>query len=133
MTGLLTLAVAVVLALGFGLYRSRTDGRARAVTAAAPAHAWEAELGERATFVQFSSPTCAPCRGTQRLLSDLVTEQPGLAHLDVDVSERLDLAEAHGVLRTPTVLVLDAGGRVRQRIVGAPSRDQALEALAAVA
>jgi thiol-disulfide isomerase/thioredoxin len=86
--------------------------------------------GDRATFVQFSSPICAPCRGTRRVLGAIADETTGVAHLDVDVSERLDLADRFSIQRTPTVLVLDAAGIVRQRLVGPPTRAQALTALA---
>ncbi|MBK9158314.1 MAG: thioredoxin family protein [Propionibacteriaceae bacterium] len=129
MTGLWTLIVVVVVALGFGTYRRVTDGRGRAVTRATPVSEFEGELGEKATFVQFSSPVCAPCHATRRILGSLADERPGIAVVDVDVSERLDLAELHGVSRTPTVLVLDGAGVVRQRIVGAPTRVRALAAL----
>lgn len=107
---------ALVLALGFGVYRRATDGRARAARGVrrGGASQWAElapELGERATLVQFSSPICAPCRATRRLLGDLAAERVGVEHLDIDVSERLDLADRFGIRRTPTVLILDADGR----------------------
>ena len=52
---------------------------------------------------------------------------------DIDAEHRLDLVERFGITRTPTVLVLDAGGAVRHRIVGAARRDEVMDALAAVA
>ena len=42
---------------------------------------------------------------------------------------RLDLVEEFGILRTPTVLVLDREGVVRHRIVGAARKDEVLDAL----
>ena len=130
--GLASVVGAIVIALGFGLYRRATDGRARRVQGELAAGPWAGRLGERATFVQFSSPICAPCRSTERVLSGIADETPGVAHLDVDVSERLDLADEFDIRRTPTVLVLDAAGLVRQRLVGPPTRAQALTALAAL-
>ena len=44
-------------------------------------------------------------------------------------SSRLDLVEEFGILRTPTVLVLDREGVVRHRIVGAARKDEVLDAL----
>lgn len=131
-TGVWFVVGAAVVALGVGLYRRATDGRARRVRGEAYAGPWADQLGSRATLVQFSSPICAPCRSAHRVLSALADELDGIAHVEVDVSERLDLADQFNVQRTPTVLVLDAAGLVRQRLVGAPTKAQALEALAGV-
>ena len=135
MTGLIVVVAAVVLATAFGLYRRATDGRARAVAAAprlAPSDLGE-ELGTAATFVQFSSTVCAPCRVTRALLTDLVAEDPALRHVEIDAEERLDLVERFGIVRTPTVLLLDPTGAVRGRITGAPRKPEVLEALAGLA
>ncbi|MDQ7991103.1 MAG: thioredoxin family protein [Propionicimonas sp.] len=135
MTGLIVVLVAVAAAVSFGLYRRATDGRVRTVADGAP-RLEAADLGEglgsAATFVQFSSTVCAPCRATHALLSDLTGDDPAVAHIDINAEERLDLAERFGILRTPTVLVLDGSGTVRQRITGAPRRPEVLEALASL-
>lgn len=135
MTGVWIVAAAVLLALAFGGYRRLTDGRVRAAQPATPrldAAQLGGELGRAATFVQFSSAVCAPCRATHRLLTDLVAEQPTVAHIDLDAETRLDLVEQFGITRTPTVLVLDAAGAVRHRIVGAPRKTDVLNALTLV-
>lgn len=134
MTGLVVLAIALAATLAFGLYRRATDGRARAAPPRLQAPRLDRtrlghELGSTATLVQFSTTTCAPCRTTRTLLSGLAAEQPDLAHVDLDAETRLDLVEEFAITRTPTVLVLDHTGIVRQRIVGAPRRPQVLEAL----
>ena len=132
MTGLVVVVAAVVVATVFGLYRRATDGRARAVAAAprlAPSDLGQ-ELGTAATFVQFSSAVCAPCRATRTLLADLVADDPALRHVDVDAEQRLDLVERFGIVRTPTVLLLDGSGTVHRRITGAPRRPEVLDALA---
>jgi len=93
-----------------------------------------AALGRRATFLQFSSSFCAPCRATRLLLADVVAAREGVVHVEVDAEANLELVRRLNVLRTPTVLVLDADGVVRGRASGAPRRDQveaALDALAA--
>lgn len=131
MTGLWIVLAAVALALAFGGYRRLTDGKARAVSSEPTLDASRlgSELGSQATFVQFSSTVCAPCRATHRVLSELATTDPGVAHVDLDAETRLDLVDEFSVTRTPTVLLLDAAGVVRHRITGAVRRDQALEAL----
>ncbi|MCM3885458.1 thioredoxin family protein [Frankia sp. R82] len=77
-------------------------------------------LGERATLLQFSTAFCAPCRVTRRVLAGVAEVVPGVRHLEVDAEAHLELVRALGVRRTPTVLVLDAGGREVRRASGAP-------------
>jgi len=136
MTGLIVVLVTVAAVAAFGLYRLATDGRApRAVAGDGPRLAAAdlgQELGATATLVQFSSTVCAPCRTTHALLSDLSGRDAAVQHVDINAEERLDLAERFGILRTPTVLVLDGAGTVRQRITGAPGKPEVLAALAAV-
>lgn len=132
MTGVWIVLAALAVALAFGGYRRLSDGRAKAVTSRAPAlDASQVgdSLGADATFVQFSATVCAPCRSTHRVLSDVVAERPGVAHIDLNAETRLDLVERFGILRTPTVLVLDGDGVVRHRIVGAARKDEVLDAL----
>lgn len=128
---------AVLLVLVFGGYRRLTDGRARAVAADSrprlDAVRLGDDLGTEATFVQFSSSVCAPCRATHRLLTDLTQTDPAVAHIDIDAESRLDLVEEFGILRTPTVLLLDADGVVRHRIIGAARRADVVDALNEVA
>ncbi len=137
MTGFWILLGAVALALAFGGYRKLTDGKARTVrTDVAPrldASRLGLELGPTATFVQFSSTVCAPCRATHRVLTDVTSGDPTLTHIDVDAETRLDLVEEFGITRTPTVLLLDAGGVVRSRIVGAARKQDVLDAVNQVA
>lgn len=134
MTGLWVVLAALVLALGFGGYRRLTDGRARTLRRAArlDAERLGAELGTQATFVQFSAAVCAPCRSTYRVLTEVVTDRPEVAHIDIDAETRLDLVDAFGITRTPTVLVLDGTGAVRHRIVGAARKPEVLDALGQV-
>ncbi|KUN89092.1 thioredoxin [Streptomyces bungoensis] len=87
------------------------------------------ELGERATLVQFSSAFCAPCRATRRVLKEVAALVPGVAHVEIDAEARLDLVRELGVLRTPTVLVLDADGRVVRRAAGQPRKADVIAAL----
>lgn len=133
MTGVWIALAALAVALVFGGYRRLSDGRARAVRGADaprldPVRLGD-DLGTQATFVQFSATVCAPCRATHRVLSDVAAERPGVAHIDLNAETRLDLVTEFGILRTPTVLVLDSDGVVRHRIVGAARKDEVLDAL----
>jgi thiol-disulfide isomerase/thioredoxin len=88
-------------------------------------------FGARATFVQFSSEVCAPCRRTAAVLQHLVAEHDDLSHVEMDVVEHLDLVRRFSIMRTPTTLLLDARGVVVGRMSGATDRRHALTALEA--
>ena len=139
-------AAVLALALVLGLLWRRANGRYRPVSprvAEAASHAHEdaaadgrltaadlgAPLGSTATFLQLSSELCAPCRRAAVVLRELAQERPGVAHVEVDVEERLDLVRRFGVLRTPTVMLLDHDGVVVGRMSGAMSRHHAVAAL----
>jgi thiol-disulfide isomerase/thioredoxin len=88
--------------------------------------------GDRATFVQFSSAFCAPCRATRRVLEEVTALVPGISHVEIDAELHLDLVRRVDVLRTPTTIVLDAAGREVTRAAGAPTKAQVLQALSIV-
>lgn len=92
----------------------------------------DAPLGGYATFIQFSTPMCAKCPGTARLLTSVAAEQPQVRHVEIDASVRVELARQYSVMRTPTTLVLDGDGYVVARMNGAPTPAQARDALARV-
>lgn len=136
-TGLIVL-LAVLAALSLtGLVMQRRAGRVRAsgppAPGEAPASGWElagvAPDGRRALLLQLSSPVCTPCRQAAAVLAGLVADDPGLAHVEIDVAERVDVARALGVLRTPTTVVFDAGGAELLRVSGVPRTDELVAAL----
>lgn len=92
----------------------------------------DAEPGARATLVQFSSAFCAPCRATRVTLGQVAEVVPGVAHLEIDAEQHLDLVRALEILRTPTTLVLDATGAEVSRASGAPRKEAVLGVLADV-
>ncbi len=128
MIGLIIAVVALALATAFGLWRRATDGRARASRSADRLGAADLgiEPGRAATFVQFSSPVCTPCRRTRSLLEAVAADHPDVAYVDLDAQERADLTDRFSILRTPTVLVLDAHGLVTRRIVGPARKSEVL-------
>lgn len=144
-SGAWVLVAALVLSVAFGLYRALTDGRFRGThrvrgaeesAAAAPQRVsvlagtpWADQAGERFTLLQFSSAFCAPCRTTRRVLDDVARTAAGVAHLDVDAEQHLDVVRRLGILRTPTTLILDAGGRELGRASGVPTKAGVLAVL----
>jgi hypothetical protein len=63
------------------------------------------------------------------VLGEVSAATPGVSHVEIDAAQRLDLADELGITRTPTVLLLDREGVVRNRIVGAPRKTDVLHAL----
>ena len=132
----LALVAGGALALRNGRFRGTHAVRGATGTAEQPPASvldgspWEAELGERATLLQFSSAFCAPCRSTRRILSDIAGQVDGVSHIEVDAEHHLDVVRRLNILRTPTTLVLDAGGREVVRASGAPTKAQVYDALA---
>lgn len=86
-------------------------------------------LGERATLLQLSAPTCATCPQVSRVLGALARDRAGVVHVEVDAVARPELARRLGVLRTPTVLLLGPRGEIRARASGPVDRPAAAAAL----
>ncbi|HEU4945883.1 MAG TPA: thioredoxin family protein [Kribbella sp.] len=142
--GIIVLIAAVVLGGGLSLLKTRYDGRFRgmrrreAVTdvpdgfdGRLTAAALDAELGERATLLQFSSAFCAPCRATRRILAEVESMVDGVRHIELDAEAHLDLVRRLDIMRTPTVLVLDSTGAIVTRASGQPRKADVIAALGA--
>ena len=106
----------------------RRRGRDRWLGPAGAAPAY----GDRVLLLQLSSPVCTPCRRTAELIDDLRARRPGVAHSEVDVAERPEVARALGVLRTPTVVAFDRSGAEFVRVSGLPRAAELQAALAPV-
>lgn len=140
MEGVIVLLVVLVAATAFGLWRRRTDGLIRddlVATSSGESSTADAlgtgagpaamtltpddlghEFGCRATFVQFSTAFCQPCRANRQVLGHLASTDDGVVHVDVDAESHLDLVRRLGITRTPTTFVLDASGTIRRRATG---------------
>jgi Thioredoxin len=146
--GLIALAVVLAVASAAGTVLRRRQGRfhragspTTALPGAVPAGTGQpapaagaltagelgAPLGAQATLVQFSTQVCAYCGPTRELLTEVAGERDGVAFIEVDAADRMDLTRRLHVLSTPTVLVLDAVGGIASRASG-PVRRADLEA-----
>lgn len=142
--GLVVLLVVLVAATAFGLWRRRTDGRLREMSAAVgsdvalpddprfAASELGVELGDRATLVQFSSAFCQPCRATRRVLLEVAGMVDGVVAVEIDAEAHLDLVRRWDVMRTPTVFVLNGSGRVALRASGQPRKVDVIAAIGAL-
>ena len=118
----------------FAVWWRARDGRVTRVTdppGAVSSRHLGAQRGFRATFVQFSTSTCAKCPPTAVILAHIAASEKGVEHVEIDAEARIDLVREFDVLRTPTTLVLNHEGVVVARISGAPSEAHAREALEA--
>ncbi|WP_030247893.1 thioredoxin family protein [Streptomyces sp. NRRL S-350] len=133
MNGLVVRVVALAAATLFALLRAGRDGRTRVGTKDGTVRLSETELGgplgSRATLVQFSTVFCQPCRATRRVLAEVAGMVDGVEHVEVDAEARLELVRRLEIRRTPTVLVLDAEGRVVRRASGQPRTADVIAAL----
>ena len=127
--GLVALLVAAVVGVAISVAKKRYDGRFRVMTPKPEPLIEGLELGERATLVQFSSAFCAPCRATHRILTDVAAMLDGVRHVEIDAESHLDLVRRLDILRTPTVLVLDAEGRLVTRASGQPRKADVIAAV----
>jgi thiol-disulfide isomerase/thioredoxin len=145
--GLLVVVAVLVAGVAVGLWRRRADGRLRSGGRPATTGGGAGEVAvdrERldaglltalgigpapATLLQFSSAFCAPCRALRRVSSEVAGLVPGVQHVEVDAESHLDEVRALNIWRTPTLLVLDADGRVTKRATGVPSKPQLIAAL----
>ncbi|MEU9456589.1 thioredoxin family protein [Streptomyces sp. NPDC048277] len=132
-TGLVVCVAVLAAASVYGVLHKRRSGRVRVRGRDDGKRLGAAELGgelgERATLVQFSSAFCAPCRATRRVLDEVAGMVPGVTHVEIDAEAHLDLVRELEILKTPTVLVLDADGRVVRRATGQPRRADVIAAL----
>ncbi|MEX1162620.1 MAG: thioredoxin family protein [Nitriliruptor sp.] len=124
---LIVLAVVAAASLA-GWWWNRRDGRVRTVADDAPRvstdHLAAVGLdldGAAAGAVLLGSPTCTPCVAVERVLGELSADRPDFRWVKVDAADHLDLAEAHKVLRVPTLLVVDRDRRLVARTTGVPA------------
>lgn len=129
--GVIALIAVLLAGTAFGVRRLATDGR---VDIHLPGHRFTSDelghdMGQAATLLQFSSPYCQPCKATHELLSDVAQGRDGVAHVDLQVADHLDLVNRLRIMRTPTTVLLDKTGHVRFRSEGVPRRDELTSAL----
>jgi thiol-disulfide isomerase/thioredoxin len=129
-TRLLVLAGLLALTTLIGVFWKLTTGRAKIVVDGVKVDLQElgatkngtpvTAFGSRVTFLQFSGEFCSQCPPTARVLSELEAKTPGALHIEVDITNRLELARKFNILQTPTTLVLDRRGVILSRIAGSP-------------
>jgi thiol-disulfide isomerase/thioredoxin len=73
------------------------------------------KLPDKPVLVYFTTPDCVPCKTVQRPAIDRVLKLLGekLQVVEIDATERPDLAKVWGVMSVPTTFVIDERGEAR--------------------
>jgi thioredoxin-like negative regulator of GroEL len=106
----LTVAIIAVGLFSYWLFNQRLLGRAQNL-----ALALVGTLPNKPLIVYFTTPDCAPCKTIQRpALNKLLTLMgDSVQVLEIDATQRPDLAKQWGVMSVPTTFLLDARGEAR--------------------
>lgn len=134
MTGVYALLGALVLAAAAAWWLRSREGRIRStgrpVAPGLPEPVRDALApSPTVTLVQVSTTFCAPCRHARAVLRQLAGSTDGLAHVELDVTDRPEVAASLGVLRTPTTVAFTSDGTELLRVGGVPRRDTLIDAL----
>lgn len=135
MKNYLPILLIFALASTYGLWYQSSRGRIKGEKSnKAPLSAEEIgeDFGTRATFVQFSSAFCTPCRATRALLVDITADLDDVKYIDIDAEKNLGLVRKVDIRSTPTTLILDGKGKEIARAVGAPKRADIIATLNAI-
>ncbi len=85
-----------------------------------PAHALPEEARNRLVVLGLCSRFCVPCRRTPGVAEEALEGFDDVGFVAVDVGKRPELASLLEVRETPTVLLVDAKGRIRFSHEGNP-------------
>jgi len=72
------------------------------------------------TLVHFSAVWCGPCASVRRVVDQVCSALPEVAHLEIDIDANPVAARQLSVLSLPTTFIFDADGRQRYRSSGVP-------------
>jgi thiol-disulfide isomerase/thioredoxin len=135
MTGLFALLGALVATAAVAWWLRSREGRIRSVgeseapRTVLPEPVRAALVAGSVTLVQVSTVFCAPCRHARAVLHQLAGSIDGLAHVELDVTDRPEVAVSLGVSRTPTTVAFTSDGTELLRVGGVPRRDTLIDAL----
>ena len=89
------------------------------------------QLPNKPVIVYFTTPDCAPCKTVQRPALNRVTQILGdsLEVVEIDATQRPDLAKQWGVMSVPTTFLLDARGEARYVNNGVTRAEKLMEQL----
>jgi thioredoxin-like negative regulator of GroEL len=88
-------------------------------------------LPNKPVIVYFTTPDCVPCKTIQRPALDKLTSTYGdtFQVLEIDATERPDLAKTWGVMSVPTTFLLNSKGEARYVNNGVARAEKLMEQL----
>lgn len=123
-----TLAVAAVV----GILHIRRSGALRGTAATSVSDLDTSDLGlsrTGPTIVHFSAVWCGPCTGVRKVVHQVCSDMPDVAHVEIDMDANPVAARKLSVLSLPTTFIFDADGRQRFRASGVPKAGDLRSAL----
>lgn len=122
----LALAIVVVGIFGYWLINQRLLVRAKSNI-----FTLFDQLPNKPVIVYFTTPDCAPCKTVQRPALSRISQILGdsLQVVEIDATQRPDLAKQWGVMSVPTTFLLDARGEARYVNNGVTRAEKLMEQL----
>ncbi|BBY01646.1 thioredoxin family protein [Mycobacterium seoulense] len=134
MSTVVVVVTALIAALGAasaaGVLVNRRSGALRETAPGLPQDTADLGLSEVGpTVVHFTAAWCGPCASVRRVVEQVCTDLPDVAHLELDIDAHPAAAKRLSVLSLPTTFIFDAGGRQRYRSAGVPKAAELRQAL----
>lgn len=73
-------------------------------------------------LIHFTAEWCQPCKMMKPIISQVVSENPDIEYIPIDIDENPETAKDYGIMGVPAFMTLDDNDRVLQRAVGAMTK-----------
>lgn len=115
------IAAALGVAVVVGVAVNRRSGTVRESSDPSAGDTGDLGLSDTGpTVVHFSAVWCGPCVAVRRVVNEVCTDLPAVAHVEIDIDANPAAAHRLSVLSLPTTFIFDGDGRQRYRTAGVP-------------